>query len=268
MDAWMQFDADSDAGADDQSRPTFPVGSQGMREEFAQEASHEQRMAVLGELSAGIVHDFRNTLQAVTATLELIDRAAAKPDSVRRLVASGLRAAQRGNGLINRLLAFSRQEKQSRETVNILPAVGEVADMLDRLLGARIRLAVEEPAEELWLTSVDLQAFELALLNLGINARDAMPDGGLLRFHARNITLPRTDRRQAGRLGRMESDRRGPPLVLSGGDYVSVSVIDTGTGMDPETLSRAMQPFFTTKPQGKGTGLGLPMVRDFATQHG
>src|SRR4051812_41253963 len=197
MDTWMQLDADCDAGADDQNRPAFPASSQGIRDEFAQEESHERRMAVLGELSAGIVHDFRNTMQAITATLELIDRAAAKPASVRRLTASGLRAAQKGSGLINRLLAVSRQEKQSRQTVNILPAVGEVADMLDRLLGARIRLTVEAPAEELWPTSVDLQAFELALLNLGINARDAMPDGGLLRFHARNISLPQVERRQA-----------------------------------------------------------------------
>jgi len=267
MDRRMQLDADCDAGADDQSRSTFPVSAQAMRAEFDREASHEQRMAVLGELSAGIVHDFRNTLQAMTATLELIDGAAAKPDSVRRLAASGLRATQKGSGLVDRLLAFARQEKQSRQVVNVLPSMGEVADMLDRLLGAHIRLTMEEPVEELWPTSVDLQAFELALLNLGINARDAMPDGGLLRFRARNVTLPRTDRRQAGRLGRMEADRRGPPLVLSGGDYVSVSVTDTGTGMDPETLSRAMLPFFTTKPQGKGTGLGLPMVHDFATQH-
>jgi signal transduction histidine kinase len=152
--------------------------------------------------------------------------------------------------------------------VNVLPAVGEVADTLDRLLGARIRLTVEEPAEELWPTSVDLQAFELALLNLGINARDAMPNGGLLRFRVRNVTLPRMDRRRATPLGKVGVDRRGPAIALSGGDYVSVSVTDTGEGMDPETLSRAIQPFFTTKPRGKGTGLGLPMVHDFATQHG
>lgn len=230
-------------------------------------SSHAHRMATVGEMAAGMAHDFRNVLQTLSSTLELIDTLHTDPEAVRRLASSGLRTIERGAGLAQRFLALCRHEKSHICTVSdVLPSILDVAETLACTIGARVKLNVEQPATEVWPTVIDSNEFELALLNLGINARDAMPDGGAILFRIKNITLPQADRRQLMHMP--EQERRGPPLRLPGGDYVSISVSDTGLGMDTVTLSQAIQPFFTTKPRNEGTGLGLPIVHSFATRYG
>ena len=130
-----------------------------------------------------------------------------------------------------------------------------------------MNVRVEPPSSDLWQAIIDPSELELALINLGINARDAMPGGGRIRLGARNVTIPLVDRRALALVERPEpTSRRGPRLAQPGGDYVALTVDDTGTGMDEATLARAREPFFTTKPSGKGTGLGLSMVHDLAIQ--
>ncbi len=129
-----------------------------------------------------------------------------------------------------------------------------------------MNVRIDPMSSDLWPVIIDPTEFELALINLGINARDAMPNGGHIRLGARNVTLPDVDRRAAQRPGsRDETNRRGPRLQLPGGDYVAVTVNDTGAGMDEATLARAVEPFFTTKPIGKGTGLGLSTTHKLVT---
>jgi signal transduction histidine kinase len=130
---------------------------------------------------------------------------------------------------------------------------------------------MEPSATEVWATAVDLTELELVLINLGINARDSMPGGGQIRLSARNITIPHVSRRRVESRSAVttgQTERRGPPLPLPAGDYIAIWVIDTGTGMDKATLVRAAEPFFTTKAEGKGTGLGLAMASGFAVQRG
>jgi len=125
----------------------------------------------------------------------------------------------------------------------------------------------EQRSFDLWQVVIDPVEFELALINLGLNARDAMPDGGCIQIGARNVTIPHVDRRTPYQSAlHFQADRRGPRLALPGGDYVVVRVVDTGIGMNETTLARAIEPFFTTKPVGKGTGLGLSAVHKLATQ--
>lgn len=233
-----------------------------------QDLAHLQRMAALGELASGITHDFRNVLQTVISTLELIEsQANAGPAEVRRLVSSALQASERGIGLTKRLLTFSRIEAAAVQPASLLPSLEGVTETLARTIGARMNVQLEPPPGSLWPVVVDPTELELALINLGINARDAMPDGGRLRLGARNVTIPSIDRRIDGSSANYaRPDRRGPRLSLPGGDYITVLVSDTGSGMDQATLSRATEPFFTTKPVGKGTGLGLATVHKMATR--
>ena len=135
--------------------------------------------------------------------------------------------------------------------------------------GEKMRVAIEPIAEDIWQSIIDPTELELTLINLGNNARDAMPDGGCIRFAAYNVTIPVVDRRAAAVPAAPDGkDRRGPQLPLSGGDYVAIVVGDTGIGMDKATLEKAATPFFSTKPVGKGTGLGLAMAHELAIQAG
>jgi signal transduction histidine kinase len=231
---------------------------------------HSQKMAALGELASGITHDFRNILQTVISSLEIIESRSEDPAQVRRLVASALRASERGIGLTERLLRFSRNDTAAARPVSLLSSLESATETLARTVEARMNVGIEPPPPDLWPVAVDPIEFELALINLGLNARDAMPDGGRIRFSARNVTIPPVDRRDPRRpVGYIQVNRRGSRLPLSEGDYVAVSVGDTGTGMDQLTLARAVEPFFTTKPVGKGTGLGLAAVHSLATEvHG
>jgi signal transduction histidine kinase len=230
---------------------------------------HAQKMAALGELASGITHDFRNILQTVIGTLDNIESRANDPTEVRRLATSALRAAERGISLTRRLLTFAHYKAVEARPICLLSSLESATETLTRTIEVRMNIGVEPPALDLWPVVIDPSEFELALINLGINARDAMPSGGRIRVGARNVTIPLIERRALPRLeGRQPADRRGPRLALPGGDYVAITVSDTGTGMDEATLARAIEPFFTTKPLGKGTGLGLAMVHDLVTQAG
>ncbi len=229
--------------------------------------AHSQKMAALGELASGITHDFRNILQTVISTLEILESRSDDPAEVQRLTASALRASERGISLTKRLLRFSRYEATAAQPVCLLSSLESATETLSRTVEARMNVGVESPPPNLWPVVIDPIEFELALINLGLNARDAMPNGGRMRFGARNVTIPPVDRRAPQRLAKyVQANRRGPRLPLPGGDYVAVSVQDTGIGMDEATLARAVEPFFTTKPVGKGTGLGLAAVHTLATQ--
>ena len=227
---------------------------------------HAKKMAALGELASGITHDFGNVLQTLVSTLELIESRSDDPAEVRRLAASGLRAADRGIRLSRRLLRFSRHEAPGAKPVCLVSSLESITEMLARTVEARMNVGIKSLAADLWPVVIDPNAFELALINVGLNARDAMPNGGRIEIAARNVSIPCVDRRAAAVRARPAlSDRRGPLLALPGGDYVAVSVADTGSGMDEATLARAAEPFFTTKAAGRGTGLGLASVRDLAT---
>jgi signal transduction histidine kinase len=228
---------------------------------------HSEKMTALGELASGITHDFRNILQTVIATLDILESRSNDPAEVRRLVASALRTSERGVGLTQRLLSFSRGEAAVARPTCLLASLEGVTETLARTIEARMNVGMEPPPADLWPVVIDPIEFELALINLGLNARDAMPQGGRIRLSARNVTIPVIDRRAALLSMRPgQTNRRGPRLLLPGGDYVAVSVGDTGMGMDEATLARAVEPFFTTKPLGKGTGLGLAAVHTLATQ--
>ncbi len=251
-----------------QRRATDQVGH---LDALAGELIQARKMDALGHLASGITHDFRNVLQTIISGLDLIEARAHDPEHVRRLAASLMRVAEHGVGLTQRLLAFARRQELTLAVVDLVQVMGSVAEVLARTLGTKIHVAVEPPSADLWRAFTDAGQLELALLNLGINARDAMAHGGTLRLRARNATIPQFDRRRPAPPSMQSSprvERRGPPLVLGYGDYVLVTVSDTGSGMDAETLARAAEPFFTTKPADQGTGLGLSMVHGFATQHG
>jgi signal transduction histidine kinase len=227
-----------------------------LQEEIAERQATEaalhqaQKLEAVGRLTGGIAHDFNNLLTIVIGNLTLAMGRIGGNSSTRPLLQSALQAAERGGALIQRLLAFARRQRLDPRPVDLSGLLAGIEEMLRRTLGEGVRLEVSsEPG--LPPARVDANQLELAILNLTINARDAMPEGGSLQ-----IAL---GRRRAG---------DGSPPELSQGEYVVVSIGDTGTGMDEETLARAFEPFFTTKELGAGSGLGLPMVQGFAAQSG
>jgi signal transduction histidine kinase/CheY-like chemotaxis protein len=214
---------------------------------------HAQKMQVLGQLAGGIAHDFNNILQGVLGAATLLDRRAADAGRVRSLATMVEDACGRGVNITSRLLAFSRQSKLTAEPLNAADVLNSIREVLGLTLGSPIDVhAVLEP--DLPLLLADKGQLETALVNLGTNARDAMPDGGRLTLSAAREQVGVDVRHPAG---------------LAGGGYVRISVSDTGVGMDAATLAHASEPFFTTKPKSQGTGLGLAMVRGFVEQsHG
>jgi signal transduction histidine kinase len=216
-------------------------------EEILREA---QKLEALGQLTGGIAHDFNNLLTVVIGNLTLaIGRGGENPANT-RLLQGALQAAERGVALVQRLLGFARKQHLDPRSVDVGALVGGIEDLLRRTLGSSIQVSTKTAAD-LAPARLDANQLELAILNLTINARDAMPGGGTLQ-----ITL---ENRRAG---------NGSPHELPPGIYVVVSISDTGSGMDEATLARAFEPFFTTKEIGSGSGLGLPMVRSFAAQSG
>jgi signal transduction histidine kinase/CheY-like chemotaxis protein len=209
------------------------------------------KMEAIGQLTGGIAHDFNNLLTAVVGHLEMAEARVVRDSRTRALVQAALRAADRGATLTRHLLAFARRQHLEPRPVDIGGAVDGVEKMLRQTIGPEIRLVVQA-GSDLPPAWVDPNQLELAILNLALNARDAMPVGGTLRIAATN--------------GRAEPGVSPPDL--SSGDYLIVSVSDTGTGMSPETLARAFEPFFTTKEAGRGSGLGLSIVHGFAAQSG
>jgi signal transduction histidine kinase len=209
---------------------------------------HEmQKLESLGQLTGGLAHDFNNLLMAILGNLDLLTQKLPSDSTVKRLVDGAIRSAERGAALTKRLLAFARRQELRPEAVDAPRLIKGMAEMLQRSLGPAIEIVMEFPTG-LGMPRVDPNQLELALLNLALNGRDAMPQGGRLTIAAR------PERVEAGRQD------------LRPGDYVCLAVSDTGTGMDEAILKRAAEPFFTTKGVGKGTGLGLSMVYGLAAQ--
>jgi len=214
-----------------------------------------QKMEAVGQLTGGLAHDFNNLLAGITGSFEMIARRLeqGRAGDTDRYVAAGLGAARRAASLTHRLLAFSRRQTLSPRPTDINALLGDFLDLVRRTVGPSISVKTECESA-VWHTLVDANQLENAMLNLCINARDAMPDGGVLTIETLNLTLDEDGARSRG---------------LGPGDYVAISVRDTGVGIAPEDLERVFEPFFTTKPMGQGTGLGLSMVYGFARQsHG
>ena len=218
------------------------------RAQAEQSLRQAQKLDAIGQLTGGVAHDFNNLLQAIAACLRLLARKTRDPE-LAPLLDAGQQAVERGARLTRQLLGFARREAVLLEPTDIRARLLGMSDLLARALRADIVLDVAvDPG--LWPVEVDPTQFELAVLNLAINARDALPHGGRLRIAATNAAAGPRDPRVAD------------------GDSVRVTVADTGSGMTPEVLARVFEPFFTTKPVGKGSGLGLSQVHGFARQSG
>jgi PAS domain S-box-containing protein len=214
-----------------------------------------QKMEAVGQLTGGIAHDFNNLLGVIVGNLDLLSLKLARHSAERELVERAVAAAERGGALTHRLLAFARRQTLLPQQVNPGVLVTEVAQLLRRTLGERIELTVAIDAG-LWDCYVDPGQLETALVNLAINARDAMPDGGGMKISARNATVG------------ADGEAGMPEPGVSPGRYVVISVADTGQGMEEAVRARAFEPFFTTKGVGRGSGLGLSMVHGFVEQSG
>jgi PAS domain S-box-containing protein len=223
--------------------------------ETAHEALRQaQKMEAIGQLTGGIAHDFNNLLAGITGSLDLIQRriSQGKPDGIERFIRGAQESAHRAAALTQRLLAFSRRQTLDPKPTDVNRLVIGMEELIHRTVGPAIKVEVVGAAG-LWSTLVDAAQLENALLNLSINARDAMPDGG-------RITIETANKWIDGRAGR-ERD-------LAPGQYISICVTDTGTGIPKDIVDRIFDPFFTTKPIGQGTGLGLSMIHGFVRQSG
>ncbi|HEX4194333.1 MAG TPA: ATP-binding protein [Stellaceae bacterium] len=218
------------------------------RERAEQALQQTQKLEAIGQLTSGVAHDFNNLLQAVLGNLE-IARLRTDSDNVRRYLDTASLAAQRGAKLVAQLLAFARKQHLVPAAVDLNSIIASTRDLLARTIGALVEIKTEsEP--DLWPALVDPTQIELALVNLCLNGRDAMPGGGRLTLSTCNV---------------LASER---PHGAAPGDYVALAVADTGVGMSDDVLARAFDPFFTTKDIGKGSGLGLSMVHGLAVQSG
>ncbi len=221
----------------------------------AEEALRQsQKMEAIGQLTGGIAHDFNNLLAAVMGSLELMQGKIkqGRLNELDRYVIAAQAASKRAAALTHRLLAFSRRQTLTPTLTDVNRLIKGMEDLIRRTIGPALELAVAE-TEALWRTPVDQNQLENALLNLCINARDAMPDGGRVTIETDNVVF---------------DERAAAERDVQSGQYVSLSVTDTGAGMTPDVLARAFEPFFTTKPLGSGTGLGLSMIYGFVRQSG
>jgi PAS domain S-box-containing protein len=213
-----------------------------------------QKMEAVGQLTGGLAHDFNNLLTGITGGLSLLRTrlAQGRLDEAERYIAAAEVAAGRAASLTHRLLAFSRQQTLDPRTIQANVLVADMRDLIQRTVGPHIDVT-SQLAADLWPTRCDPNQLESALLNLAINARDAMPEGGKLVLHTENRTI---------------DERAARERDMAAGDYVSIAVADSGCGMAPDIIAKAFDPFFTTKPIGQGTGLGLSMIYGFARQSG
>ena len=209
-----------------------------------------QKIEALGQLVGGVAHDFNNLLMAVIGNLDLLSKRLGQDAKIRRLLDGAMEGARRGATLTQRLLAFARKQELQAQATDLRGLVEDMRDLIGRSVGPLVRIEIESD-EELPAVTVDPNQLEMALLNLAVNARDAMPSGGVL-----TIKLTSED---------VVGDQQ---LGLRAGQFVVLAVSDTGEGMDTETLAKAVEPFFSTKAVGKGTGLGLSMVFGLAKQSG
>jgi signal transduction histidine kinase/CheY-like chemotaxis protein len=210
-----------------------------------------QKMEVIGQMTGGIAHDFNNLLTAVIGNVDLAQRRS-QDERVARLLDGALKAARRGAKLTSQLLAFARKQRLSVEPTDLNALVAGMGDLLIRSVGTAVRVETRL-AEGLWPAMIDPSQTELMILNLALNARDAMPDGGI-------ITLQTTNSPQA--------DQDRPHSLDLAGEYVALSVADSGSGMSDDVVAKVFEPFFTTKPAGAGTGLGLSQVYGVTRQMG
>jgi PAS domain S-box-containing protein len=219
--------------------------------ERAREALFQsQKMDAVGQLTGGVAHDFNNLLMAILASLQMLEKRLPDDPQMKRLLDNAIAGAQRGTSLTQRMLAFARRQQLDTKPIDVRDLVKGMTEFLERSIGSTVAIETHFP---LALPEVigDRNQLELALLNLCVNARDAMPNGGAITIAARANTV-----------------ESGHQTALPPGHYVCLSVSDSGEGMDAETLARATEPFFTTKGVGKGTGLGLPMVHGMSEQMG
>jgi signal transduction histidine kinase/ActR/RegA family two-component response regulator len=233
--------------ADANSRLTREIAE---RERAEARLVQAQKMEAIGQLTGGIAHDFNNLLTAVVGSLDLLLRRC-DDEKVTRLARNALKAAERGADLTAQLLAFSRRQRLTPTPVQPNEIIAGMGEMMARSIGSHVEVETRlDP--DLWVALADPTQLEVMILNLAINARDAMPEGGRLTIETRNVPeVP-----------------RALSLELEPGAYVAIAVTDTGVGMRPEVLAKAFEPFFTTKTDGKGTGLGLAQLYGFAKQSG
>jgi|1186.fasta_scaffold10068_1 two-component system, NtrC family, sensor kinase len=221
-----------------------------LRREVAEVALKQaQRLEAVGQLTGGVAHDFNNLLMVVDGNIERLRRYPIADERQHRALDAIEAAAKRGANLTRQLLSFSRRQTHEPTTINLARHLPQLEDMLRSSLRGDIAIDMQV-TEGLWATKIDLSELELAVLNIAVNARDAMPNGGRLIVAAQNVSFSDTD------------------TIGLTGDFVSLSLRDTGAGMPPDVLARAFEPFFTTKEVGKGTGLGLSQVYGFAQQSG
>ena len=220
------------------------------REEAQEALRHSQKMEAMGQLTGGVAHDFNNLLTPIVGSLDMLQRKGVGGEREQRLIAGAVQSAERARTLVQRLLAFARRQPLQPVPVDVAKLVAGMGDLVSSTTGPQIKVVVEA-AEDLPPAKADPNQLEMAILNLAVNARDAMPDGGTLRISAGRASI-----------------RPGHRSGLRTGHYICLSVADSGTGMDVATLKRAVEPFFSTKGIGKGTGLGLSMVHGLASQLG
>ena len=230
------------------------IGETTRREALESQLRQSQKLESLGQLTGGIAHDFNNMLGVIVASLHLLRRKLAGSDGeYTQLINSALDGADRAAAMVRRLLAFSRRQPLSPRPLDPNKFVSGISDMVRRALGATIELETVL-AGGLWTTKIDQHELESAIVNLAVNARDAMPNGGKLTIETANCYL--------------DDGYAAENTDVTPGQYVMIAVTDTGHGMPPEVLAQAFDPFFTTKPAGKGTGLGLSQVHGFVKQSG
>ncbi|NBB11847.1 response regulator [Pseudomonas sp. SLFW] len=218
------------------------------REEVQKALRQSQKMEAMGQLTGGVAHDFNNLLTPIVGTLDLLQRRGVGGEREQRLISGAMQSAERAKTLVQRLLAFARRQPLQPVPVDVAKLVSDMGDLVASTTGPQIKVVVDAP-DHLPAAIADLNQLEMALLNLSVNARDAMLEGGTLRISA-TMEAVGVDHRSR----------------LPAGEYLCLSVADTGIGMDPATLALAVEPFFSTKGVGKGTGLGLSMVHGLASQ--
>jgi signal transduction histidine kinase/CheY-like chemotaxis protein len=221
-------------------------------ERSQEQLRHSQKMQAVGQLTGGVAHDFNNLLTAVIANVDLLDKLPGTTPQHHAFAAAALRSASRGARLVKQLLAFGRRQMLRPEVADVNRLLAEFVPLLRRAVGETIEIELHQDPE-LWLCSVDAAQFESALLNLALNARDAMRNGGRLVIETRRAT---------------HEPGAGGDLEWKPGNYVAISVTDTGTGMPAHVRDRAFEPFFTTKAVGEGSGLGLSQVYGYVKQLG
>ena len=225
------------------------------RKQLEEQLRQSQKMEAVGQLTGGLAHDFNNMLTGIIGGLELARGriASGREKEAARFMDVAIASAERAAALTHRLLAFSRRQSLDPQALDVRDLINSMEDLLHRTLGEQIEVAVVAPPD-LWTARADGNQLESAILNLAINARDAMPSGGKLTVECANLSLDHV--------------HLGQPDNVESGDYVVISVSDTGMGMPPNIRAKVFDPFFTTKPIGQGTGLGLSMVYGFVRQSG